>query len=197
MTHICISKQTIIVSDNGLSANCSQAIIWTNVGILLIRTLGTNFSEIFSEIHKFSFRKIHLKMSSGKWRPSCLSQLYPFLSELMVKLCHGALINFYWHITVWGLWYQKQVSQAWISNSIPQNIIACNYLSMPEIPYMVYTVRCNYLAIPEITASGNTIFIHVVCQVYMPDMTKVWLSGAFMCINIINIIAHNQGMLSI
>ena len=24
------------------------------------------------EIHTFSFQKIHLKMSSGKWRPFCL-----------------------------------------------------------------------------------------------------------------------------
>ena len=49
-----------------------QAIIWTNAGILLIRTLGTNFSEILSEIHAFSFKKMHLKMSSAKWRPFCL-----------------------------------------------------------------------------------------------------------------------------
>ena len=30
-----------------------QAIIWTNDEIVLLRTLGTNFSEIFSEIHTF------------------------------------------------------------------------------------------------------------------------------------------------
>ena len=49
-----------------------QAIIWFNAGILLIRTLGTNFSEILSKIHTFPFKKIHLKASSGKWRPFCL-----------------------------------------------------------------------------------------------------------------------------
>ena len=72
MTYICVSKQTIIGSDNGWSPSWRQAIIWTNVGILLIRTLGTNFSEILSEIHNFLFRKIQFKMSSGKLRPSCL-----------------------------------------------------------------------------------------------------------------------------
>ena len=72
VTHICVSKLTIIGLDNGLSPGRRQAIIWTNVGILLIRPLGTNFSEILIEIHTFSFKKIHLKMSSGKWRPSCL-----------------------------------------------------------------------------------------------------------------------------
>ena len=68
MTHICVGNQTIIGSDNGLSPGRRQAIIWTNAGILLIRTLGTNFSEILGEIHSFSFSKMHLKMSSAKWR---------------------------------------------------------------------------------------------------------------------------------
>ena len=72
VTHICIGKLTIIASDNGLSPGRRQAIIWTNAGILLIGPQGTNFSEMLIEIHKFSFKKIHLKMSSGKRRPSCL-----------------------------------------------------------------------------------------------------------------------------
>ena len=72
MTDICVSKLTIIGSDNGLSPDRRQAIIWTNAGILLIRTLGTRFSGILSEIHRFSFWKMHLKTSSAKWRPFCL-----------------------------------------------------------------------------------------------------------------------------
>ena len=47
VTHICVSKLTIIGSDHGLSPGRRQAIIWTNAGILLIRPLGTNFSEMF------------------------------------------------------------------------------------------------------------------------------------------------------
>ena len=69
VTHICVSKLTIIGSDNGLSPGRRQAIIWTNDGFLLIGPLGTNFSEILIEINTFSFKKMHLKMSSGKWRP--------------------------------------------------------------------------------------------------------------------------------
>ena len=72
MTHICVSKLTIIASDNGLSPGRRQAIIWNNDGILLIWPLGTRFSEILIEIHSFSFKKMHLKMSSGKWWPFCL-----------------------------------------------------------------------------------------------------------------------------
>ena len=71
VTHICVGKLTIIGSDNGLSPGRRQAIIWNNA-ILLIGHLGTNFSEILIEIHTFSFKKMDLKMSSGKWRPSCL-----------------------------------------------------------------------------------------------------------------------------
>ena len=48
-----------------------QAIIWTNAGILLIGTLGTNCSEILSETDAFSFKKMHLKTLSVKWRPFC------------------------------------------------------------------------------------------------------------------------------
>ena len=54
MTHICIGKLTILGSDNGLSPERHQAIIWTNAGILLIRPLGTNFSEILIGIRTFS-----------------------------------------------------------------------------------------------------------------------------------------------
>ena len=72
VTHICVHKLTNIGSDNGLSPDRRQAMIWTNAGILLFRTLGTNFSEILSEIHAFWFRKMHLKMSSANWRPFCL-----------------------------------------------------------------------------------------------------------------------------
>ena len=78
VTHICVGKLTIIGSDNGLSPGRRQAIIWTNAGILLIGPLGTKFSEILIKIYTFSFKKINLKVSSGKWRPSCLG-----LNELM------------------------------------------------------------------------------------------------------------------
>ena len=55
-------------SDNGLSPGRRQAIIWTNAGKLLIGLLGIKFNEILIEFKTFSFKKIHLKMSSAKWR---------------------------------------------------------------------------------------------------------------------------------
>ena len=81
-THTCVSKLTIIGSDNGLSPGRHQAITWTNAGILLIGSLGTKFSENLIGIQTFSFKKMHLKISSAKWRPSCLG-----LNVLMIDHC--------------------------------------------------------------------------------------------------------------
>ena len=75
MTHICVGKLTIIGLDNGLSPGRRQAIIWTNDGILLIGPLGTNFSEILIGIQTFLFNKMHLKISSAKWRPFVSSSM--------------------------------------------------------------------------------------------------------------------------
>ena len=83
---------SIIGSDNGLSPGRRQAIIWTNAGILLIGPLGTNFSEILTEIHTFSFKKMHLKMSSGKWWPFCLG-LNVLRSIIIIMEFHNTTIT--------------------------------------------------------------------------------------------------------
>ena len=60
----CFSNIISIGSNNGLAPGQRQAIIWTNAGVLLIGPLGTNFSEILIKTHVFSFKKMHLKLSS-------------------------------------------------------------------------------------------------------------------------------------
>ena len=87
VTQICVVKQTIIGSDNGLSPGRRQAIIWTNAGILLIGPLGTNFSEILIGIQTFSF----LKMSSAKWPPFCLG--LNVLTQFFVKALKSLSTN--------------------------------------------------------------------------------------------------------
>ena len=79
MTHMCVIKLAIIVSDNGLSPGRRQAIIWTIAGILLIGPVVINFNDISIGVHTFSLKKIHFKMSSGKWRTFCLGlyMIYP------------------------------------------------------------------------------------------------------------------------
>ena len=80
MTHICASRLTIIVSDNGLSPGRRQAIIWINTGIVLIGPLGTNINEILIKIATFLLKKMYLKISSGKLWPLCLG--------LNMFICH-------------------------------------------------------------------------------------------------------------
>ena len=60
-----------IISGNGLSPRQHRAIIWTNADILSIRPKGIYSNEIIFEIQIFSFKKMHLNMSSAKWRPFC------------------------------------------------------------------------------------------------------------------------------
>ena len=113
VTHICVSKLIIIGSDNGLSPGRRQAIIWTNNGILLIGPLGTNFSEILFGIQTFSFKKMHLNVSSAKWRPLCLG-----LNELS-----------HWHILhADGCRYNVKYNT--ISNTTKQWQTTLSYASM-------------------------------------------------------------------
>ena len=90
VTHICVGNLIIIGSDNGLSPGRRQAIIWTNARILLIWPWGRNFSEILIGIQIVSFKKMPLKMSSAKWRPSWLG-----LNELICANHYNELITRY------------------------------------------------------------------------------------------------------
>ena len=98
VTHICVGNLTIIGSDNGLSPERRQAIIWTNAGILLIGPLGTNLSEILVEIQTFSLKKIHLKMSSAK---CCSFRL-------------GLNVSMEWFLSLswqWAWWFPNQAPE--------------------------------------------------------------------------------------
>ena len=99
--HICVSKLTIIGSDNVLSPSRHQTIIWTTAGVLLIGLLRTNFSGIFIEIYIFSSKKMHLKLLSGKWRSFCLgiivlkmvSKIHRFVRWALLFIVCTALIH--------------------------------------------------------------------------------------------------------
>ena len=95
VTHICVSKLTIIGSDNGLSPDRRQAIIWTNAGRLLIRPYGTKFIKILIEILTFSFKKMRLKVTSAKRHPFSLG-----LNVLMHAYIR-AVLKFRYIITNW------------------------------------------------------------------------------------------------
>ena len=58
-----------IGSGNVLSPFGSKPLPKPNGGLLSIRLMGTNFNESRIGILSFSFKKMHLKLSSAKWRP--------------------------------------------------------------------------------------------------------------------------------
>ena len=94
--HTCVGRLTIIGSDNGLPPTRRQAIICTNAGILLIGPLGLNFSEILIEIQTFSFKRMHFKRSSAKWRPFCFGlNALKHISNISRVQCFLALSHRY------------------------------------------------------------------------------------------------------
>ena len=74
VTHICARKLTIIGSDNGLAPDHHQVITWTNAGMCQLDSWEQTSGQSCSEFIHFSFKKMHLKLSSGKWQPFCLGQ---------------------------------------------------------------------------------------------------------------------------
>ena len=117
VTQICVSKQTIIGSDNGLSPGRRQAIIWTNDGILLIGPLGTNFREILIEIHTFSFKKMNLKMSSGECRPFCFG-LNVLTNTTQNAMCPHLAVTLNWRL---GMWFWKCNLRTQITSYVNEN----------------------------------------------------------------------------
>ena len=103
MTHICVRKQNIISSDCGLSPGRQQAITWTNVGILLIWPLGTNFSAVLIKIHIVLFNKLHVKMSFAKWwsyssASVCYTRIYTSWRQsaalnILIPECHHYFVG--------------------------------------------------------------------------------------------------------
>ena len=130
MTHICVRKLTIIGSYDGLSSEWRQTIIWTNVRISLIGILKTNFTEIVSGIHIFSFKKMHLKTSFVKWRHFCLGL--------------NAFSYFYlFIISYYAIFQKSQLSKSNFVSSVPWLLIRnsrCHICVIWQSKYLVQQV---------------------------------------------------------
>ena len=128
VTHICVGKLTIIGSDNGLSPGRRQTIFWTNARILLIGPLGTTFSETSTRIQAFSFKKMHLKMSSAKWRLFRLGlnvltqKCSPVLYNAVVFGIKYNMLNYYLISSLKAISIFKHQSNSWRGDSIHQSV---------------------------------------------------------------------------
>ena len=134
VTHICVSKLTIVGPDNDLSPARRQAIICTNAGILLIRTLGTNLTEI----DIFSFAKMHLKISSAKWRQFCLglnvSKDKYYIAEWWMSPVHRVKMPLASVVQIWKpVCWRPPARQMWMLSwwslwsKFDKNLVRCHY----------------------------------------------------------------------
>ena len=117
---ICVTKLTIIGSDSGLSPDRRQAIMLTNVGILLSGPLGTNFG------HVFSFKKMHLKLSSGNWRPFCIGL------SVLIRLCHIESLIWQYRtvVTKWQLFLTTPLQTG-------SHLCRCNGYLLEHLPAII------------------------------------------------------------
>ena len=72
ITHCGLVMSVILahfVSGNDLLPIWCQVITWTSAILISIRTWRPNFNLILIKFWTFSFKKIHLKLSSAKWLP--------------------------------------------------------------------------------------------------------------------------------
>ena len=138
-----------------------QAITWTNVDWSSVKYSDIHIRAISQQMIQLSFTKICLKIACKKFHsifPGANESKYLmcFVQFLDMFMCRIATIHTelrssldcndltqYQTYHIWGLYCQKQVSQAGISNYIPQFTLGCNYLSLPDIP-----------------ASGNKVLIY-------------------------------------
>ena len=79
--------------------------------MFLIAPLEKEFSEISIDIHTFSFKKMHLKISYGKWRPFCTG----------LKVKASCITQHSWH------------------QSIQTNAVSCNFTALCWIYTTVLT----------------------------------------------------------
>ena len=115
MTHICVSELASIGSDNGLSPRRRQAIIRINAGILLIRTLGAQFNEIFYRnsyifIEENALENVVWKMAAILFRPQYVK---------IITKSHEDIRNFISmsrckRDTPRGIAVRRRIQQSWV-----------------------------------------------------------------------------------
>ena len=153
-----------------MSPGRRQVIIWTNVGLLLIGTLRTNFSEILSEIFAFSLKKnvfenVVCKMATTLLWPQCVNSVEVSKSYIPKDIWTAlhcpyfqmvfGLKAFITHIHIDGIpWIDGLVT--WLFNKQS----SCRWFEMSRSScyriLMGWTLRITYLSRFHPTDSCNT-----------------------------------------
>ena len=114
MRHILYAsvKKATSGSENGLSPDRHQAIIWTNAGLVLIKSTRTNFCEIWIKVKQFLSKKINLKISSSNWRLFFLD-----LNVLTLSQSQWENLDDFCYLTHWNWHKMAYISQKTFSYS--------------------------------------------------------------------------------
>ena len=102
--HICIWNLTIIDSDNGVSPDWRQAIIWANDGIVLFGPLQFNFNDIYLKCISCRWRKCiwkcHLENVGHLSRPQCVKKQLRSTWLVMAYSLYGiiAMVRITWEL---------------------------------------------------------------------------------------------------
>ena len=99
-----------------------------------IGTLGTNFSEIFIKVQTFSLTKMHLKISSAKWRP-----FLPGGDEFIYKMICECNKTLHVHYEVQARRHYKWIQQ------VKNQVIAPLVEGSPWICGDIFTDPCHNL----------------------------------------------------
>ena len=111
VTHICVSKQTIVGSENGLSPGRGQVIIWTCAGLLVIWTFGNKLQWNFNKnsyifIQENAFENVVWKMATISSRPQCVKLILiiiTFLQTLISKLMSFTMTRLFEYVVKYFL----------------------------------------------------------------------------------------------
>ena len=142
-------KWVSIGSCIALSPVRCQAITWTHAGLLSIGLLGTNFSEI--RILSFSFKKMHLKLSSAKMAAILSRGRYvsTWVSMWCDKVANLSTMSV-WYLDVFFWFKQPIVSSAWPSTeSCVATCLRLERVFLQISPFRIDTSSCQYVSLPS------------------------------------------------
>ena len=172
VTHICVSKLTITGSDNGLSPDRRQAIIWTNAGMLLIGPLETNFSEILIKILTFSFKKMRLKCrlrNDGHFvlasicKCMCIkTKHYTITEHAMYFGCLPVFCDIHWHRSVLVFYWSHSIMETRQCHILWQG---------PEKRNTLFSTHPSYMRYPYGDSIELDVFgIYILCTATVGEM---------------------------
>ena len=142
--------------------------------MLSIGPLGTNFNEISIGIQTFSFKKMHFKMASAKWRPFCLG-LNVLIWFYVIIYC---VIWIYWDLTVTSLntiWKQYvQICADMCCSKVQKCCLECVYQVLHLILFFVCSQWIMIVHQNQYTKSMSTLWWNPNCVRYSGKLNSIY-----------------------